>query len=119
MRWNTPERNAPCRTEWFYLFGHLTGLTKLSYERRESRPSDNVSRNPIEDCNRLYAALSKMTGLQELTMAKLSLSVGRHAEMPGKIGSLQQLRYITLHRSCAKLCHLVCPHVLFGAQIGL
>ena len=32
-RWISPERNVPCSTGWFHLYSHLTGLTKLSYER--------------------------------------------------------------------------------------
>ena len=132
------EHHPPCSTGWFNLFSHLTGLTKLSYERAEFNeineygPIEEMSdwsevedwseleylRDlPSEDWNRLYAALSKMTGLQELTMVNLNPSFRRFAEMPRKIGSLHQLRYITLDRSCAKLCYLFCPRIPFGAQI--
>ena len=64
-----------------------------------------------------------MMGLQELTMVNLKLGFkyweGEVAEMPAEIGSLHQLRYITLHRSSAKLARrLVFPHVPFDDQIG-
>ena len=72
---------------------------------------------PTKDWNRLYAALSKMTGLQELIMVNLCLSASKFAEMRGEIGSLHQLRYITLDRSCAKLRHLVVAHT-FHSKSG-
>ena len=87
-----PGRNAPCRTEWFHLFSHLTGLTKLSYQRCEPDHFQDVDEVPTEHCNRLFAAMSNMTMLQELAMVNMNFWLGGIAEMPEEIGSLHQLR---------------------------
>ena len=87
-----PERCAPCRTEWFNLFSHLTGLTKLSYERCEPDQFQDVDEVPTEYCDSLFAALSKLAMLQELTMVNMNFWLGGIAEMPEEIGSLHQLR---------------------------
>ena len=70
----------------------LTGLTKLSYERCGPDHFQDVDMVPTEHCNSLFAALSKMTMLQELAMVNTNFWLGEIEEMPEEFGSLHQLR---------------------------